>query len=213
MTKQWMEFWISDKNLDDRNKLNSVFEYLPEYVGRSILYQINSRKTDIIAEFGCGNGALLSFIEGNSESGRTVGIDFCSEHVNNNLSKNSMLLLNDVFNVELKTESVDRSFCNTLFNYLNIDECVATFEEMYRITKKGGFILCANIIKKEFTDVFNLKLKDIKTPSINMDLNSKILENIANSTVSDQSKCIVYDNELLGYENNGTTMNMLVWKL
>jgi ubiquinone/menaquinone biosynthesis C-methylase UbiE len=211
MTKNWMNFWSSVDNTSEFKKLAAIFDYIPEYVGRNVLNQLNARKENIIAEFGCGGGELLSFINGN-DSDRTVGVDFAEHYVKNNLSKNSLLLHNDVFNVELKNESVDRAFCYSLFNYLNLDEAVATLEEMLRVTKIGGFVLCGNIIKKEYSDIMQMKLNGIRCPQIDMDFSANILANMAESAISQKSKYLVYDNEILGYENSKMTSNLLIWK-
>jgi len=215
MTRNWASFWSDSNNDTEIKRLAEIFDYLPEWVGRSILNQIDARKDHLIAEFGCGNGALLSFIEGkDSKEGRTVGIDFSKRCIDNNLSsKNSLLLNDDVCNVELKSESVDRSFCYSLFNYLTIDEATAALKEMLRVTKVGGFVLVGNVIRREFADVMDMKLNGIRCPQFDMDFNNNILSNMAEEATSDKSKHIVYDNDVLGYENSKLTSNLLIWKL
>jgi len=203
MTTEWLDYWKSDES----DKLDSLFE-TNEFVAKSVLEQLNARKNNIVVEFGCGRCNLLSLID---KSVNTFGIDFSENRVKN-FDKNK-ILINDCFDVYLKDDSVDRSFCFSLFNFLTLEEAIATIEEMIRITKKGGFILVGDIFKEDYERTFYLKMREnkIKSPSVSF-YNKKTLEKVIESMIPKDSKMICYDTKIESYCNNHASFNFLIWK-
>lgn len=203
MTKTWLKYW----NSPESSKLDELFE-TSENVARSILYQLNARKNNTICEFGCGKGKLLSLIEKSVEL--SVGIDFAENRIKGVKSK---FLLNDSFNVQLKNDCIDRTYCFSLFNFLTLEESIATLEEMLRVTKKGGFVLIGDVLKEEAEKILYIKMREnsIKCPALTF-YNPKVFEKIIENIVSDNSVFTVYDTKIDNYTNNDISFNGLIWK-
>ena len=205
MTTQWLKYWDSKES----EKLDTLFS-VNEGVAREILYQMNARKENVVAEIGCGRGDLISLIE-NSVS-RLYGIDFSQNRIESIKSKATMLI-NDSFNIDLKDECIDRTFCFSLFNFLTLEESIATLEEMIRITRKGGFIFIGDILKDDFEKVFYLKLRELKISCPELSFyNARTYEKIINSVISSESNLVVYDTKIAGFVNDAMSFNALIWK-
>jgi ubiquinone/menaquinone biosynthesis C-methylase UbiE len=206
MTTSWFKFWNESEGAD---KLDRVFN-VEKNVAHSILNQLNARKNNILVEFGSGKGELLSHIENSVEL--PVGIDFSENRRKDCKTKRTEYLINDSFNVDIRKESVDRVFCFSLFNFLTLEETVATIEEMYRITKKDGFILFGDILKEDYEKLFHFKLRDeeINCPRLNFN-NEKTITRIVDSVISEESRSVCY-NTKFGHPNDDMSFNVLVWK-
>lgn len=208
MTTEWYKFWnSSEKNtaaLDNLFRPNNMKDAM-----RSISYQLNLHKNNTIAEFGCGHGNMLCEFENHSK--KTYGVDF-SERANSNKFNSTTILINDSFNIEAKDGLFDRSYCFSLFNFLTLEETIATMKEMIRCTKKDGYILFADIIDKKFEKVFEMKTKDVNCPHLSSYNRSdlyRVLESIASR---DSMIYDIYDTNYNEYKNNEMTFNILIWK-
>lgn len=204
MTKQWLKYW----NSPESERLD-LFFVPTENTAQFILYQLNARKDNIVCEFGCGTGSLSSLI--GKSVGRNVGVDFSEARATKN--KKAEILINDSFNVELKDNCIDRTFCFSLFNFLTLEESIATLEEMFRVTKKDGFILIGDILKEEFEKIFYMKLRDqeVKCPELTF-YSKKTFEKIVENIVTEDSLFTIYDTKIIDYPNNEASFNVLIWK-
>lgn len=205
MTIEWFNFW----NSENANKLDNLFETNFD-VARSILYQINAKKSDILIEFGCGTGKLLSFMEKSVTT--SIGLDFSKKRTSLSNTKRTEFINVDSFNCNLKSNVFDKVFCFSLLNFLTLDEAITTIEEMIRITKNDGIILIGDILKEEFEKMFYFKIKNenIKCPSLSFykeKVLHKIIENINKNT-----EIIIYDTKINNYKNNDLSFNILIHK-
>jgi ubiquinone/menaquinone biosynthesis C-methylase UbiE len=206
MTIEWFDFWNKSKDVD---KLDCLFETNFD-VARSILYQLNAKKSDILVEFGCGTGKLLSLIEKSVTA--SIGLDFSKSRTSVSKAKCSEFINTDCFDCKLKDNVFDKVFSFSLFNFLTLDESIATLEEMVRITKKDGIILIADILKDDFERVFYFKVKDenISCPKLSFH-KPKVFQKIINN-IDKNLETIVYDTNIENYKNNDLTFNVLIHK-
>lgn len=201
MTTEWYHFW--NENDQETKRLDDLFSYKNEPLSiQFILNQLNARKNDIIVEVGCGEGKILNCIS--KSVNEVIGVDFSEERTRNIDQNKISILINDAFDISIKDVSVDKVFCDSLFNFLNDHEVIAVIQEMFRITKKNGIILFSNILKKDCE--FSNELKYVKCPKLNS-FDKLFFEKIIKS-FNDVSEPIIYDNEL-----HKEAMNILVRKI
>lgn len=207
MTIEWFNFWNSKSK--DIDKLDSLFETNFD-VAKSILYQLDVRKSNVLIEFGCGTGKLLSIIENSIET--SIGLDFSNNRTGLTKTKRSEFINTDCFNCKLKDNVFDRVFSFSLFNFLTLDESIATLEEMVRITKKDGIILVADVLKEDFERIFYFKMKDekVKCPKLSFH-KPKVFQKIINN-IDKNLEVITYDTNIENYKNNDLTFSVLIHK-
>ncbi len=207
MTTEWFNFWNSKSK--DIDKLDSLFETNFD-VAKSILYQLDARKSNVLIEFGCGTGNLLSLIENSVRT--SIGLDFSSDRTSSTKAKRSEFINTDCFNCKLKDSVFDRVFSFSLFNFLTLDESIATLEEMIRITKKDGIILVADVLKEDFERIFYFKMKDEKVQCPKLSFHKpKVFQKII-SNIDRNLEVITYDTNIENYKNNDLTFSVLIHK-
>jgi ubiquinone/menaquinone biosynthesis C-methylase UbiE len=138
-----------------------------------------------ILEVGCGDGKLLSLLPKNVN---ITGLDissFALKKTKKNLAnKKVSLILGDVFSLKFDNDSFDLILNDGLIEHYT-DRIDKLIKEMYRVTKKGGFLITIltnrDFIRKIlFKYIYRWDKEKIKT--------TKEYKNIFNNTLSKISK-------------------------
>ncbi|MDH7517029.1 MAG: methyltransferase domain-containing protein [Candidatus Thermoplasmatota archaeon] len=136
------------------------------------------KKTDVVADIGCGNGRHL--IPCAKQCKNAIGVDISSKLLGiikkklleNNL-KNTVLLYSDATSIPIKDGSVDAViFVASLHNIKGRDNRVKALKEIKRVMKKGGKALISvwsrwqdkyrkQFFKKWFTQIGKSEFGDI----------------------------------------------------
>ncbi len=103
---------------------------------------LDIEKNDTVLDFGAGTGFLTFPISRRLTDGKVYAVDVQEEMLDKlrkkcqeNGCKNVEVLLNEEGSIPIKDEEIDTAF---LINVLHEIDDEASFEELYRVVKKGG---------------------------------------------------------------------------
>lgn len=98
----------------------------------------NLNKNSIVYDVGCGNGRNML----NSDHLNFIGIDNCENFVKICRKKRLEVILSDITNISLKTNSADAIICIAVFHHLSTTlNRINALLELKRLIKSGGKIL------------------------------------------------------------------------
>jgi len=111
---------------------------------------IEDKNIKNIIDLGCGDGILIYAIKKTYPKIKIVGIDISPRRIENLKNKfpKSKFYCRDVCQTKLKKESFD--FVHSSQTIEHVEDDKKMVEEMYRLLKKGGFLLVSSVIKKPF---------------------------------------------------------------
>lgn len=180
-------------------------------------------KNAIIADIGCGNGLVTSWITDHFPQSTVIGIDPSSEMIQhaqaNHTTPSRTFFLDEAEKLEtIKDEEVDAVFSSSAFHW--VKNHPIAFQQIHRALKPGGWIAlffaidtgakdpilsaCAQAMKEE---PFHTYLKDVK---------QQVQWNLSNMTKLEkelsEAKFKVESLEILHFENNlGSKENFTRW--
>lgn len=139
---------LLEKVKDDYNSISHEFNQTrkpewKEFEG----FKKYLRENAHIADIGCGNGRLYSFLEKNLKNFQYTGIDNSKnliEKAKANFS-DTTFVLGDLLKIPLTSNSQDIVFCIAAFHHLPSKKLrIQALNEIHRILKKNGTIIISN---------------------------------------------------------------------
>ena len=132
---------LYNKNFDRWKRRKPVC--LSDFTARDKIFKIaGNLKNKIVADLGCGEGYCSQVFEKNGAK-KIYGIDISQKMINlANLRKSKKIIFKkaSILKTGLKKNLADRTFAIFVFNYLKRKEVIKACREMYRITKKNGYV-------------------------------------------------------------------------
>ena len=93
-----------------------------------------------VLEVGCGSSAVLQDYSSSKNKSTGIDLDFDILKYSQNNSPKSSFINGDGYQLPIKSNFFDLSYCHYLF--LWIDDPIRVFQEMLRVTKSKGWICC-----------------------------------------------------------------------
>ncbi|OHD13132.1 MAG: hypothetical protein A2086_13590 [Spirochaetes bacterium GWD1_27_9] len=113
---------------------------------------LNIKTGDIVLDLGCGNGGFTySIVESVGDDGKIYALDLTREMIEkaiaNNSHKNIRYTVGDINNLPYQDNFFDLIISNCVINHSTNKSLV--FSEIYRVLKKSGHFLIADIVVEE----------------------------------------------------------------
>ncbi|MBD3330888.1 methyltransferase domain-containing protein [Candidatus Peregrinibacteria bacterium] len=150
--KNWEDHW--DRMGNNKSSLNQVNRDNESSISDAnyIKKILKINKTDLIADFCCGNGLITSKTAFNCKN--ITGIDFSKNLIKSAIDKtkkqkNCKFIVGDITRTNLPSHKFDKIYCLTSFHYFpDMKYVKKVLEEMLRISKPQGKILITDIPNK-----------------------------------------------------------------
>jgi ubiquinone/menaquinone biosynthesis C-methylase UbiE len=134
---------------DDVRHANIYRDYISK---QSVVRNLDPRRTDIVLDFGCGVGRISNYLS--SRVGRVEAIDRAEEMIIAALKKRSAnvhfqhMLTHDL---PFETGIFDKAFTYGVLQHINDQELKYVLNELYRVLKPGGKLICLEMTRKSTT--------------------------------------------------------------
>lgn len=121
-------------------KYTKDFEFVHQY-GEAVLDLIDAPKESLVADLGCGNGALSEKIA--QRGYRVIGIDASNEMIETarRLHPEILFEISDALEFQL-SEKADVIFSNAVFHWIDADKQDQLVENISAQIKEGGYLVC-----------------------------------------------------------------------
>lgn len=144
----WKEFW--DNRYDE---LKSDFYFglgrnveLHELSTRELLSFIDPQPDETIFDAGCGTGVNILLLH--KAVKRITGIDYaqgaidrCERLLGSHNIKNASVMQGSISQIPLADQSVDKTICMSVLQYIDDSQARQAFQEFRRISKKNGILV------------------------------------------------------------------------
>jgi len=147
----WREWWdsISDRIPSDHDldRVSSVQDKEMEQITtQELLDFVSPEKHDTVFDAGCGTGLNISILHpkvkeiiGMDQSEKMI--DRCKQRLIKENILNSRLMVGNVTNIGINSNTFDKILCMSVLHYLDEEECDKALKELVRISKKGTIIV------------------------------------------------------------------------
>lgn len=147
----WKQHW------DERSKqASSDFDFdrgvtprgkeVEQLAERELLSFIDPKPTDVIFDAGCGTGVNILLLH--SKVKRIVGMDYskggierCRRRIQSNNIENAEVHEGSITNIPLPEDSIDKTICMSVLQYMDDSELKRAFAEFTRILKGNGILV------------------------------------------------------------------------
>jgi len=129
------------------------------------IYSRTSFRNGSVLDVGCGPGGLLREFESTNPKLKLIGID-ASKTLLNAARKLSKMDLQFAYadDLKFKKDSFDLVVCQDTFHHFR--KPIDVLKEIYRVTKKGGYIYITDLRRDAAKDMIGLATKNITRNSI-----------------------------------------------
>lgn len=134
---------------------NSDPKYLEQLYKDAALYKelMCIQTTEVFLDLACGNGIFLTYLS--EDASISIGLDISSkmlQQIDKEKGKilNLNLLQGNLLSPPFKSNSVDKILLNSALQYLRREDVIVVLQEIFRILKRGGGVVCLTEIPTKY---------------------------------------------------------------